>query len=229
MAKRGVPGSRNSQENGLASEPFGRNRGITGIVNTPEDDQRELIDRAQAGEATAFERLAEQYAAPVALCARPLQGQPLGRGLGARDAGRSVAILGTLRWSLRRVLQLATRHSTPPVLERTATAERRQTFCIGCSRPNAMQIVHARSFRGDVRRCPTDSPSGGELAGRASSGRRTAFLRGRNVGRDCSGSWLPVGDGEVATASRAEKVAANESYREPFHFGQGIERRANHE
>ena len=43
-------------------------------MNTPEDDQRELIDRAQAGEATAFERLAEQYAAPAALCARPLQG-----------------------------------------------------------------------------------------------------------------------------------------------------------
>ena len=53
----------------LASEPFGRNGGITGIVNTPADDQRELIDRAQAGEATAFERLAEQYAAPVALAA----------------------------------------------------------------------------------------------------------------------------------------------------------------
>jgi RNA polymerase sigma-70 factor (ECF subfamily) len=32
-------------------------------LNTPEDDQRELIDRARAGEATAFERLAEQHAA----------------------------------------------------------------------------------------------------------------------------------------------------------------------
>lgn len=46
----------------LASEPFGRNGGITDRVNTPEDDQRELIERAQAGEATAFERLAQRYA-----------------------------------------------------------------------------------------------------------------------------------------------------------------------
>jgi len=42
-------------------------------VDAPEDDQRELISRAQAGEAIAFERLAEQYAArlwrgAVALC-----------------------------------------------------------------------------------------------------------------------------------------------------------------
>jgi RNA polymerase sigma-70 factor (ECF subfamily) len=55
-------GSRNSQENVLASEPFGRNSGITVAMNTPEDDQRELIDRARGGEATAFERLAEQCA-----------------------------------------------------------------------------------------------------------------------------------------------------------------------
>jgi RNA polymerase sigma-70 factor (ECF subfamily) len=38
-------------------------------VNTPEDDQRELIDRAQAGEAIAFERLAEQYAGRLWRCA----------------------------------------------------------------------------------------------------------------------------------------------------------------
>ena len=41
-------------------------------MNTPEDDQRELIDRAQAGEATAFERLAEQYAARLWRCALAL-------------------------------------------------------------------------------------------------------------------------------------------------------------
>jgi hypothetical protein len=41
-------------------------------VNTPEDDQRELVDRAQAGEATAFERLAEQYAARLWRCALAL-------------------------------------------------------------------------------------------------------------------------------------------------------------
>jgi RNA polymerase sigma-70 factor, ECF subfamily len=41
-------------------------------VYAPEDDQRELIDRAQAGEATAFERLAEQYAARLWRCALAL-------------------------------------------------------------------------------------------------------------------------------------------------------------
>ena len=64
--------ARNSQENALASEPFGGNRGITGTVNTPEDDQRELIDRAQAGEAIAFQRLAEQHAARLWRCALAL-------------------------------------------------------------------------------------------------------------------------------------------------------------
>lgn len=38
-------------------------------MNTREDDERELIDRAQAGEAIAFERLAEQHAARLWRCA----------------------------------------------------------------------------------------------------------------------------------------------------------------
>ena len=58
----------NSQENVLASEPFGGNRGITGTVNKPQDDESELIDRAQAGEAIAFERLVEQHAARLWQC-----------------------------------------------------------------------------------------------------------------------------------------------------------------
>ena len=41
-------------------------------MNTPEDDQRELIDRAQAGEAIAFGRLAEQHAARLWRCALAL-------------------------------------------------------------------------------------------------------------------------------------------------------------
>jgi RNA polymerase sigma-70 factor (ECF subfamily) len=41
-------------------------------VNTSEDDQRELIDRARAGEVIAFERLAEQYAARLWRCALAL-------------------------------------------------------------------------------------------------------------------------------------------------------------
>jgi RNA polymerase sigma-70 factor (ECF subfamily) len=52
----------------LATEPFGGNMGITGTVNTPEDDERELIDRAQAGEAIAF----EQHAARLWRCALAL-------------------------------------------------------------------------------------------------------------------------------------------------------------
>ena len=41
-------------------------------MNTPEDDERELIDRARAGEANAFERLAEQHAARLWRCALAL-------------------------------------------------------------------------------------------------------------------------------------------------------------
>lgn len=41
-------------------------------MNTPEDDERELIDRAQAGEVIAFERLAEQHAARLWRCALAL-------------------------------------------------------------------------------------------------------------------------------------------------------------
>ena len=97
-------------------------------MNTPEDDERELIDRAQAGEAIAFERLVEQHAARLWRCGLALgKDRPLGRGSCTRDPGRSVAILGTFRWSLP-VLHLAIRHSTAPVLERTATPERRQAF-----------------------------------------------------------------------------------------------------
>ena len=46
--------------------------GITGTVNTYEDDERELIDRAQAGEVSAFQRLAEQHAALLLRCALAL-------------------------------------------------------------------------------------------------------------------------------------------------------------
>ena len=46
--------------------------GITGTVNTHEDDQRELIGRAQAGDVIAFERLAGQHAASLWRCALAL-------------------------------------------------------------------------------------------------------------------------------------------------------------
>ena len=41
-------------------------------MNTPENDERKLIERAQAGEAIAFERLAEQHAARLWRCALAL-------------------------------------------------------------------------------------------------------------------------------------------------------------
>ncbi len=41
-------------------------------MNSPEDDQRELIDRAKAGEAAAFERLAERHAVRLWRCALAL-------------------------------------------------------------------------------------------------------------------------------------------------------------
>jgi RNA polymerase sigma-70 factor (ECF subfamily) len=61
-----------SQKNRLASEPFDGNRGITGRVNMPNDDESELIGRAQAGEAIAFERLVEKHAVRVWRCALAL-------------------------------------------------------------------------------------------------------------------------------------------------------------
>ncbi len=131
----------NSQENVLASEPFGGNRGITGTVNTSEDDERELIDRAQAGEAIAFEQLAEQHAARLWRCALALGKD----GHWAEDLAQETLVeawrsLATFRWSLP-VLHLALRHSTAPVLERTATPERRQAFRTRCSWPRAMHCA----------------------------------------------------------------------------------------
>ena len=41
-------------------------------MNISEDNERELIDRAQAGEAIAFERLAEQHAVRLWRCALAL-------------------------------------------------------------------------------------------------------------------------------------------------------------
>ncbi len=46
--------------------------GIKGTVNAHEDDEHELIDRAKAGEAIAFERLAGRHAARLWSCALAL-------------------------------------------------------------------------------------------------------------------------------------------------------------
>ena len=53
----------------LTREPFAGKLGITGTVNAHEDDERELIGRAQAGDATAFEQLAKEHAARLWYCA----------------------------------------------------------------------------------------------------------------------------------------------------------------
>jgi RNA polymerase sigma-70 factor (ECF subfamily) len=60
------------QEYVLTREPFGGNTGIMGTVNAHEDDEHELIGRAKAGEAVAFQRLAKQHAAPLWRCALAL-------------------------------------------------------------------------------------------------------------------------------------------------------------
>ena len=64
--------SRSLPENVLTREPFVDNMGIIDTVNVHEDDEHELIGRAQAGEATAFQRLAEQHAARLWRCALAL-------------------------------------------------------------------------------------------------------------------------------------------------------------
>ena len=73
-----------------ACEPFGGNMGITDTVNAHEDDERGLIERAQAGEAIAFHRLAGQHAAPCGAVRGPL----------ARIA-TGPRILSKRRWSRR--------------------------------------------------------------------------------------------------------------------------------
>ena len=52
----------NSQKSARAGEPFGGIRGIIDTMKMREKDERELIDRALAGEAIAFELLAQQHA-----------------------------------------------------------------------------------------------------------------------------------------------------------------------
>ena len=72
LAVRTTAAEQHSQEMSPASEPFVGNMGITGTVNAHEDDEHELIDRAKAGEAMAFERLAGQHAARLWRCALAL-------------------------------------------------------------------------------------------------------------------------------------------------------------
>jgi RNA polymerase sigma-70 factor, ECF subfamily len=65
-------GIKSLKEKVLTHEPFGCNMGIMSTVNAHEDDEHELIDRAKAGEASAFERLAGRHAAPLWRCALAL-------------------------------------------------------------------------------------------------------------------------------------------------------------
>jgi RNA polymerase sigma-70 factor (ECF subfamily) len=65
-------GGRNFQKTAPAREPFDGQRGITSKVDVHKGDECELIGRAQAGEATAFERLAQQHAGRLWRCALAL-------------------------------------------------------------------------------------------------------------------------------------------------------------
>ena len=140
-----------------------------------------------------------------------------------------MAILSTLRWSLGgfsswlhgilrhrflkgRRQQNAARLSASDGLD--------QTPCIAYTPDRSAEMSEdALRIRRTVANLPEEHRLVVELR----------FFAGATLDEIAAVSWLPVGDGEVATASRAEKVAANESYREPFHFGRGIGRRANHE
>jgi RNA polymerase sigma-70 factor, ECF subfamily len=71
--RRGLAGVHKNRNNYVVRrEPFVGDMGITGTVDAHEDDQRELIGRAQAGEAIAFERLVGQHAATLWRCAMAL-------------------------------------------------------------------------------------------------------------------------------------------------------------
>ena len=126
-----------SQENAFAGEPFGGDRGITRTLNTPQHDQRDLIDRARAGEAIAFERLARQHAARLWRCALALGNDShWAEGSCPRNAHRSLAMLAAFRRPLP-VLHLAIRHSAAPVLEGTPTCRRRQAVAARCHGPSS--------------------------------------------------------------------------------------------
>jgi RNA polymerase sigma-70 factor, ECF subfamily len=60
------------RKNGSMREPFDGDMGTTDTVNLHDNDQRELIARAQAGDATAFEQLAALHAARLWRCALAL-------------------------------------------------------------------------------------------------------------------------------------------------------------
>ena len=178
----------NSQESVLASEPFGGNRGITLTLNTPEDDERELIDRAQAGEANAFERLAERHAARLWRCALALGKD----GHWAEDlaqetlveAWRSLArfdgrcqfstwLYGVLRHRFLkgRRHQNAARLSAPDALGRVPC-----TACTpDCSAEASEDVQRVRRAGGDSRRrwLPDHLPR--PLARRSARSRRSCF------------------------------------------------------
>ena len=174
--------ARNSQENVLANEPFGGNRGITNTVNISEDNERELIDRAQSGEASAFEQLAKQHAARLWRCALALGKD----GHWAEDLAQETLVEA---WRCLARFDGRCQFSTwlYGILRHRFLKGRRHQSAARLSTTDALGHVPCTSrtpssFRGGLRRCQADSPSGCELAGSASLGRRTAFLRRGDVG-----------------------------------------------
>ena len=106
-------------------------------MNVHADDECELIGRAQAGEAIAFERLAWLHAARLWRCALALGKD----GHWAEDLAQETLFEAwrSLR-AFRRplpVLHLAVRHSAASVLEGMAKPEHRGAFCNRCSSPRA--------------------------------------------------------------------------------------------
>jgi RNA polymerase sigma-70 factor, ECF subfamily len=56
----------------VTGEPSANKTGTTDAVSVPQDEHRELIGRAQAGDTAAFEQLAQRHAAPLWRCALAL-------------------------------------------------------------------------------------------------------------------------------------------------------------
>jgi len=196
--------------------------GITDTVNAYEDNERELIDRAKAGEAIAFERLAGQHAAPLWRCALALgKDSHWAEDLAQEtliEAWRSLARFdGRCRFStwlygiLRHRFLKGRRKQNAAGL--SASDALGQVPCTSCSPDHFAEASEdARRVRQAVAGLPEE----------ASPGRGTPILCGCDVGRDCLCPWLPVGHGQIAIASCTREIAAEESCGEPFQFLRGI-------
>ena len=95
-----------------------------------------------------------------------------------------------------------------------------QSPCMACTPDHSAEISEdARWIRRAVANLPEEHRLVVELR----------FFAGATLDEIAAALGCPLGTVKSRLHHAAEKVAANDSYREPFHFGQGIGWRANHE